>query len=697
MSVSNFLNPPIKFSNDVYFNNVECNSINGQPVPGSLTQNPKIIYRPGGTSLGNVYATWQEIIDQSAVLNNIVDIYFDDVNSLPEIDVSYDFTGGASFYPYKSKTTPFTNIQINDTVQIFNLRAVHGQMGLLCDNASGNESLVFNPSSSDVFVLDGAIIDNTPNSTARYIDVNTILRISLSNGSGIIADGGLSSIAINIGDSAQLFISSDFGCYLQPDCISGDETTTINFYGDASQNVQTQTSQLGAQSFQLADNAVFVNYDDAVNPVFPLNANDVQDALDSVKQQISLQQPAVIYQQGGTSSGNVVATWAEVVAVCDAYNQMVNVYFDGTLNGGFCEISSSYDFKSRTSFYGTPFIRSSGSGPLQTARILNGVVLTDLKQICEGLTVDVRNSNGSPVFAFSPNAIFFLTYAGITNNNGVSTGPAIDVTSINPNNLIIQLVNGASIATSASHPIINVGTGGALFELLLAVNSSMDDNSISSTDGSAILDVFFDSSCLIGTQSTFTGTSSINLLDQSLYVNYNDILVSPPLGYTNVQGAIDALKTSVSTVKSGFRAFVSPAGLGNVTGDGTAYTIAYANEDYDLTNNYDNFTYTFTAPVLGRYVVSANILLSNMSVAHTSGQLILLLNGTNYYDSSLTNPYLTGYGGAGGDLTMRVSTIVQLAATNTLKMILIVTGGTKTINLTASSGNPFSFFAVQQV
>lgn len=49
-----------------------------------------------------------------------------------------------------------------------------------------------------------------------------------------------------------------------------------------------------------------------------------------------------------------------------------------------------------------------------------------------------------------------------------------------------------------------------------------------------------------------------------------------------------------------FLAYLS-ATQGSVTGDGTVYTIACNTEVFDVASDYDNTTFTFTAPITGKY------------------------------------------------------------------------------------------------
>ena len=67
-----------------------------------------------------------------------------------------------------------------------------------------------------------------------------------------------------------------------------------------------------------------------------------------------------------------------------------------------------------------------------------------------------------------------------------------------------------------------------------------------------------------------------------------------------VTGALTVSGDITSSTAPAFMAYNDTTRT-NVTGDGTAYTIAYNVEEFDRGSDYNNSTYTFTAPVAGVY------------------------------------------------------------------------------------------------
>lgn len=126
----------------------------------------------------------------------------------------------------------------------------------------------------------------------------------------------------------------------------------------------------------------------------------------------------------------------------------------------------------------------------------------------------------------------------------------------------------------------------------------------------------------------------------------------------------------------------------NSTGDGTAVSVIWENVLIDQASNYNNATGIFTAPVTATYLVSANIYISGVGVAHTQGTFDIFKNGVGFltlYRANTANAACP----AAGDLVMNSNSAFPLTAGDTIKMVVTVSNGAKTVNV---GGGIFSVF-----
>lgn len=126
------------------------------------------------------------------------------------------------------------------------------------------------------------------------------------------------------------------------------------------------------------------------------------------------------------------------------------------------------------------------------------------------------------------------------------------------------------------------------------------------------------------------------------------------------------------------------SGPSNVTGDGTTYNVAFTNTAFDTNSNFNTGTGVFTAPVTGRYLLTASLRTYGFSVSHTTFNTFISSSGNNYYLSSFyPYPIL-----AGGTMTLSAGTyIAQMTAGDTAYVQLQVIGGSKDISISGALTN----------
>lgn len=121
----------------------------------------------------------------------------------------------------------------------------------------------------------------------------------------------------------------------------------------------------------------------------------------------------------------------------------------------------------------------------------------------------------------------------------------------------------------------------------------------------------------------------------------------------------------------------------DVTGDGTVYTIPYNTEIFDQGSDYDNATFTFTAPVTGRYFLSATALLAGITTSHTIKQLRIVTSNrtyTHYLDDGVAHNYRE----------FVLATMVDMDANDTATVTATVSGSGKTVDVEVTEYTTFS-------
>jgi hypothetical protein len=131
------------------------------------------------------------------------------------------------------------------------------------------------------------------------------------------------------------------------------------------------------------------------------------------------------------------------------------------------------------------------------------------------------------------------------------------------------------------------------------------------------------------------------------------------------------------------------ADASNVTGDNTAYVVAFDTEIKDATNSFA--TSTFTAPSTGTYQFSGMIRMGGLAAGHT----------VSAYLNTSNRAYVVGIyddaASASGQLGFSWATLADMDAADTATFVLQVSGGAKVVDVLggASVGTYFSGFLVQ--
>jgi hypothetical protein len=118
-------------------------------------------------------------------------------------------------------------------------------------------------------------------------------------------------------------------------------------------------------------------------------------------------------------------------------------------------------------------------------------------------------------------------------------------------------------------------------------------------------------------------------------------------------------------------------GANDVTGDGTTYTVVFANEISDQNSDFDG-TSTFTAPKTGKYLFTFSIQLGGILNTHTSSGSNLVTSNRTYLQTAF-NTYSTSSGS--GYNFFNTSVCADMDAADTAYFTMTVYGGTKVIDV----------------
>ena len=169
-----------------------------------------------------------------------------------------------------------------------------------------------------------------------------------------------------------------------------------------------------------------------------------------------------------------------------------------------------------------------------------------------------------------------------------------------------------------------------------------------------------------------------------LFSSSQDFIMSVPSGPTILYKMLGTGERTIPRQPC-FLADISST-ISNVTGDGTAYSVIFGNEIFDQNSDYNHTTGVFTAPVSGRYLISAGVLSRAYSGSESKIQGSIVTSNRSY------NIWYTNYvGGSGGYLQVSGSKIVDMDASDTCYIDFIVDGGTKTIDI--NEGNASTSFS----
>ena len=171
-----------------------------------------------------------------------------------------------------------------------------------------------------------------------------------------------------------------------------------------------------------------------------------------------------------------------------------------------------------------------------------------------------------------------------------------------------------------------------------------------------------DATTAIRSNSTIAGVALITSVDETIarYSGTGGQLQ----GYTSGAPTVSDTGAMVKPGQPAFLAYLN-ANQNNVTGSGTTVQINFNAEVYDQTNNFAS--YAFTAPVTGKYLLSASLYLDGRSTSAT--QVLIEITTTN-------RRYIRqdGLGAGTSSFGIEMTTIADMDASDTAVVKVMVAG-----------------------
>jgi hypothetical protein len=333
--------------------------------------------------------------------------------------------------------------------------------------------------------------------------------------------------------------------------------------------------------------------------VSTINGNPVPSGAD-------LNSVNVIYKPGvpANIASNIYNNWPAVVAKANQtnVNQCLNIFFDDSVVSP-VPITQTLDCKGRVNLYG----KNLNSSSITVALINDGVQLKNPRSIGYLLQLNCQNILQSCIH-FDPQNSCLLGSACIIKNTVDSLLPSIQITDNTNNYFVLDINAGFDNSLTPTIGAIHVGANAGLYFICKtgiaidfhgAISGGLTSTLLIGDDGTVQENNF--------TQPLFTGTIINLLLCQAQNVNYDDTKVAPPLGSSNVQGAIDALKVLAPSKPP---MFVASAGLPKTVAPGASVLFDQWNfiaEQYNINYLSGVITFLKAGIYIINYSMSANI------------------------------------------------------------------------------------------
>lgn len=286
--------------------------------------------------------------------------------------------------------------------------------------------------------------------------------------------------------------------------------------------------------------------------------------------------------------------------------------------------------------------------------------------------LDIISTNGALTIKSGTGALAISNDAAATTVN-LATGAAVKTVTLGSTNSTSATTvqagsTGLTLTTATANGPITIASGTGQIDIAAsATNSTLN---VGTGAGNKVVSV-----------GSTTGTSSL-----ALKYGTADFTLASATG--TVMSALDTGEITYP-LQSAFSGYVANT-VSNVTGDGTVYTIAVNAERFDQNSDFNTGTYTFTAPVTGRYFFTCCIFCGDISNAMTGCNLSFVTSNISY-STNAGNPYSAAVV-IGGYKQFIGSVFADMDAADTTYITIVISGGTKIVDVLTGGADVPSYF-----
>lgn len=132
--------------------------------------------------------------------------------------------------------------------------------------------------------------------------------------------------------------------------------------------------------------------------------------------------------------------------------------------------------------------------------------------------------------------------------------------------------------------------------------------------------------------------------------------------------------------------------ISNATGDGTGVDVVFNNTRINQGSSYDTTTGIFTAPVTGSYMYTTQVTCSNVVGSNTNAWIVSTCRGTAWTQTDVNLGAAANV--TTGNSVFTQTSIIDMAASDTLKFSIQVSGGSKTVGIKGDNFGQYTTLSI---